>query len=161
MFAAVSDPKVVYDLNTHIVRANSAFKAMIAAFAQHPGGATVDARAGEVTTSPRTAKKYRTNLMRKLGLRASADIILDAVQRGLINPVWSSATWQPSPSRSRVPPSSATAKDSKPSNYGRTAGSSRGRMAEAQPPQRAPPEEQTTDAPGGVSQGEAIRSLLG
>jgi DNA-binding NarL/FixJ family response regulator len=36
--------------------------------------------------SPRTAETHRTNLMRKLDLKTSADITLYAVQRGLIDP---------------------------------------------------------------------------
>jgi len=40
----------------------------------------------QLTISPRTAETHRTNLMRKLDLRTSADITLYAVQRGLIDP---------------------------------------------------------------------------
>jgi len=40
----------------------------------------------KLTISPRTAETHRTNIMRKLDLRTSADITLYAVQRGLIDP---------------------------------------------------------------------------
>jgi DNA-binding CsgD family transcriptional regulator len=42
--------------------------------------------ADKLTISPRTAETHRTNLMRKLDLKTSADITLYAVQRGLIDP---------------------------------------------------------------------------
>jgi DNA-binding NarL/FixJ family response regulator len=40
----------------------------------------------KLTISPRTAETHRTNLMRKLDLKTTADITLYAVQRGLIDP---------------------------------------------------------------------------
>ncbi|HEY7022528.1 MAG TPA: response regulator transcription factor [Ktedonobacterales bacterium] len=49
-------------------------------------GLTYAEIADKLTISPRTAETHRTNLMRKLDLRTSADITLYAVQRGLIDP---------------------------------------------------------------------------
>jgi two-component system response regulator NreC len=49
-------------------------------------GASYAEIADKLTISPRTAETHRTNLMRKLDLRTSADITLYAVQRGLIDP---------------------------------------------------------------------------
>ena len=49
-------------------------------------GLTYAEIADKLTISPRTAETHRTNLMRKLDLKTSADITLYAVQRGLIDP---------------------------------------------------------------------------
>jgi DNA-binding NarL/FixJ family response regulator len=49
-------------------------------------GASYAEIADKLTISPRTAETHRTNLMRKLDLKTSADITLYAVQRGLIDP---------------------------------------------------------------------------
>jgi DNA-binding NarL/FixJ family response regulator len=49
-------------------------------------GLTYAEIADKLTISPRTAETHRTNLMRKLDLRTSADITLYAVQRGLLDP---------------------------------------------------------------------------
>src|SRR5580765_2572604 len=49
-------------------------------------GASYAEIAERLTISPRTAETHRTNLMRKLDLKTSADITLYAVQRGLIDP---------------------------------------------------------------------------
>ena len=49
-------------------------------------GLTYAEIADRLTISPRTAETHRTNLMRKLDLKTSADITLYAVQRGLIDP---------------------------------------------------------------------------
>ena len=49
-------------------------------------GLTYTEIADKLTISPRTAETHRTNLMRKLDLKTSADITLYAVQRGLIDP---------------------------------------------------------------------------
>jgi DNA-binding NarL/FixJ family response regulator len=48
-------------------------------------GLTYAEIADKLTISPRTAETHRTNLMRKLDLKTSADITLYAVQRGLID----------------------------------------------------------------------------
>jgi DNA-binding NarL/FixJ family response regulator len=50
-------------------------------------GASYAEIAEKLTISPRTAETHRTNLMRKLELKTTADITLYAVQRGLIDPV--------------------------------------------------------------------------
>lgn len=42
--------------------------------------------AEKLTISPRTAETHRTNVMRKLDLKTSADITLYAIQRGLLDP---------------------------------------------------------------------------
>jgi DNA-binding NarL/FixJ family response regulator len=42
--------------------------------------------ADKLTISPRTAETHRTNIMRKLDLKTTAEITLYAVQRGLIDP---------------------------------------------------------------------------
>jgi DNA-binding NarL/FixJ family response regulator len=47
-------------------------------------GATTPAIAAQLGVSPRTIETYRTNLMRKLGLRSQTDLIRYALQRGLI-----------------------------------------------------------------------------
>jgi DNA-binding NarL/FixJ family response regulator len=49
-------------------------------------GLTYAEIAEKLTISPRTAETHRTNLMRKLDLRTTADITLYAIQRGLIDP---------------------------------------------------------------------------
>jgi DNA-binding NarL/FixJ family response regulator len=49
-------------------------------------GASYAEIADKLTISPRTAETHRTNLMRKLDLKTTADITLYAVQRGLIDP---------------------------------------------------------------------------
>jgi two-component system response regulator NreC len=49
-------------------------------------GASYAEIAEKLTISPRTAETHRTNLMRKLDLKTTADITLYAVQRGLIDP---------------------------------------------------------------------------
>jgi DNA-binding NarL/FixJ family response regulator len=49
-------------------------------------GATYTEIADKITISPRTAETHRTNIMRKLDLKATADITLYAIQRGLIDP---------------------------------------------------------------------------
>jgi DNA-binding NarL/FixJ family response regulator len=49
-------------------------------------GATYAEIANRLTISPRTAETHRTNLMRKLDLKTSADVTLYAVQRGFIDP---------------------------------------------------------------------------
>jgi DNA-binding NarL/FixJ family response regulator len=49
-------------------------------------GLTYAEIADKLTISPRTAETHRTNLMRKLDLKTTADITLYAVQRGLIDP---------------------------------------------------------------------------
>ena len=49
-------------------------------------GASYAEIAEKLTISPRTAETHRTNLMRKLELKTTADITLYAVQRGLIDP---------------------------------------------------------------------------
>ncbi len=49
-------------------------------------GLTYAEIADKLTISPRTAETHRTNLMRKLDLKTSADITLYAVLRGLIDP---------------------------------------------------------------------------
>ncbi len=49
-------------------------------------GASYTEIADKLTISPRTAETHRTNIMRKLDLRSSADITLYAIQRGLIAP---------------------------------------------------------------------------
>ena len=49
-------------------------------------GATYAEIADKLVISPRTAETHRTNLMRKLGLKAPAEITVYAIQRGLIDP---------------------------------------------------------------------------
>ncbi len=49
-------------------------------------GASYAEIAEKLTISPRTAETHRTNIMRKLDLKTSADITLYAVERGLIDP---------------------------------------------------------------------------
>jgi two-component system, NarL family, response regulator NreC len=49
-------------------------------------GASYAEIAEKLTISPRTAETHRTNIMRKLDLKSSADITLYAIQRGLIAP---------------------------------------------------------------------------
>ena len=49
-------------------------------------GASYAEIANKLTISPRTAETHRTNIMRKLDLKSTAEITLYAVQRGLIAP---------------------------------------------------------------------------
>jgi DNA-binding NarL/FixJ family response regulator len=49
-------------------------------------GASYAEIAEKLTISPRTAETHRTNIMRKLDLKTTAEITLYAVQRGLIDP---------------------------------------------------------------------------
>jgi DNA-binding NarL/FixJ family response regulator len=49
-------------------------------------GASYADIAQKLIISPRTAETHRTNIMRKLDLKSSADITLYAIQRGLIAP---------------------------------------------------------------------------
>jgi two-component system, NarL family, response regulator NreC len=49
-------------------------------------GMSYDEIGEQLTISPRTAETHRTNLMRKLDLKTQTDVMLYAVQRGLIDP---------------------------------------------------------------------------
>jgi DNA-binding NarL/FixJ family response regulator len=49
-------------------------------------GASYAEIAEKLTISPRTAETHRTNIMRKLDLETTADVIQYAIRRGLIDP---------------------------------------------------------------------------